>query len=89
MTHVAIIEYIAKNSYNNYIRFVTNRQRTTSSVDDMLQHLNSIEDRHTDVWLDMMYKIVMKMHLLLKKTHLSQPCDNHGTRIPRLSLSPE
>jgi len=40
-------------------RYVTNRQRNTSSVGDMLQHLKwrSLEDRHRDARLVMMYKI--------------------------------
>jgi hypothetical protein len=40
-------------------RYVTNRQRNTSSVGDMLQHLKwrSLEDRHRDACLVMMYKI--------------------------------
>jgi hypothetical protein len=40
-------------------RYVTNRQRNTSSVNDMLQHLkwHSLEDRCRDARLVMMYKI--------------------------------
>jgi hypothetical protein len=40
-------------------RYVTNRQRNTSSVSDMLQHLkwHSLEDRCRDARLVMMYKI--------------------------------
>jgi DNA topoisomerase VI subunit A len=40
-------------------RYVTNRQRNTSSVSDMLQHLEwcSLEDRRRDARLVMMYKI--------------------------------
>ena len=40
-------------------RYATNRQRNTSSVSDMLQHLkwHSLEDRCRDARLVMMYKI--------------------------------
>ena len=40
-------------------RFVTMRQRNTSSVDDMLQHLSwrSLEDRRKDARLVIIYKI--------------------------------
>ena len=39
--------------------YVANRQRNTSSVGDMLQHLEwrSLEDRRRDARLVMMYKI--------------------------------
>ena len=40
-------------------RYVTNRQRNTSSVGDMIQHLKwySLEDRRRDACLVMMYRI--------------------------------
>jgi hypothetical protein len=43
-------------------RFVNNKQRNTSSVDDMLQHLNwcSLEDRRKDAGLVIMYKIKVR-----------------------------
>jgi len=50
-------------------RFITNRQRNTSSVVDMLQHLNwcSLEDRRKDAWLVVMYKIA-KENVVITKT---------------------
>jgi hypothetical protein len=42
-------------------RFVTNKYRNTSSVGNMLQHLEwrSLQDRRKDSRLNMFYKIVM------------------------------
>ena len=56
-------------------RYVTNRQRSTSSVGDMLQHLKwrSLEDRRRDARLVMMYKISHGKVAVSKSDSLSPP----------------
>ena len=56
-------------------RYVTNRQRNTSSVGDMLQHLEwrSLEDRRRDARLVMMYKISHDKVAVSKSDRLSPP----------------
>ena len=59
------------------VRYVTNRQRNTSSVGDMLQHLKwcSLEDRRRvwDACLVMMYKISHDKVAVTKSDRLSPP----------------
>jgi hypothetical protein len=56
-------------------RYVTNRQRSTSSVGDMLQHLKwrSLEDRRRDARLVMMYTISQGKVAVSKSDSLSPP----------------
>ena len=56
-------------------RYVTNRQRNTSSVGDMLQHLKwrSLEDRRRDAHLVMMYRISHDKVAVSKSDRLSSP----------------
>ena len=56
-------------------RYLTNRQRNTSSVGDMLQHLEwrSLEDRRKDARLVMMYKISHDKVAVSKSDRLSPP----------------
>jgi hypothetical protein len=56
-------------------RYVTNRQRNTSSVGDMLQHLKwrSLEDRRRDARLVMLYKISHDKVAVSKSDRLSPP----------------
>ena len=56
-------------------RYVTNRQRNTSSVGDMLQHLEwrSLENRRRDARLVMMYKISHDKVAVSKRDRLSPP----------------
>jgi hypothetical protein len=56
-------------------RYLTNRQRNTSSVGDMLQHLEwrSLEDRRKDARLVMMYKISHDKAAVSKSDRLSPP----------------
>jgi hypothetical protein len=56
-------------------RYVTNRQRNTSSVGDMLQHLEwrILEDRRRDARLVMMYKISHDKVAFGKSERLSPP----------------
>ena len=55
-------------------RYVTNRQRNTSSVGDILQHLEwcSLEDRRRDACLVMMYKSPMTRWWSVKVTDRAQ-----------------
>ena len=57
------------------VRYVTNRQRNTSSVGNMLQHLkwHSLEDRRRDARLVMMYKISHCKMAVSKSDRLSPP----------------
>ena len=54
-------------------RYITNRKRYTSSVGDMLQHLkwHSLEDRHRDARLVMMFKISHDKVAVSKSDRLS------------------
>lgn len=56
-------------------RYVTNRHRNTSSVSDMLNHLNwrSLADRRTDARLIMLYKISNNLVGIQKIDRLIQP----------------
>ena len=56
-------------------RFVTMRQRNTSSVDDMLQRFSwrSLEDRRKDARLVIIYKIANENVDMTKKDRLKPP----------------
>ena len=56
-------------------RYIANRQRNTSSVGNMLQHLKwrSLEDRRRDARLVMMYKISHCKMAVSKSDRLSPP----------------
>ena len=60
-------------------RYVTNRQRNTSSVGDMLQHLewHSLEDRRRDAHFVMMYKISHDK-VAVSKSDLLSPLLRHS-----------
>ena len=71
-------------------RYVTGRQHNTSSVSDMLQHLNwrSLSDRRTDARLTMFYKIVNnkvaipKTDRLIPPLRLSRNMHAHSFQLP-------
>jgi len=56
-------------------RYVSNRKRNTSSVGDMLQHLEwrNLEDRRRDARLVMMYKISHDKVAVNKVTDFHHP----------------
>jgi hypothetical protein len=59
-------------------RFVTNKYRNTSSVGNMLQHLEwrSLQDCRTDSRLNMFYKIVNnKVEIKKTETHSTKKAD--------------
>jgi hypothetical protein len=64
-------------------RYVTNRQRNTSSVGDMLQHLKwrSPYDRRRDARLVMMYKISHDKVAVSKSDRLSGPPENYALSV--------
>jgi hypothetical protein len=55
--------------------FFTNRQRSTSSVDNMIQHWNwrSLNDRGKDARLVMMYKVPNENAAIPKHNRLNAP----------------
>ena len=61
-------------------RFSNNRERNTSSVCDILQHLNwcSFEDKHRNALLVMMYKIANENVVITKKDRLKPPLRQSG-----------
>ena len=62
-------------------RYITNWQRNTSSVGDMLQHLEwrILEDRRRDARLVMMYTISHDKVAVSKSDRLSPPWDTPET----------
>ena len=80
--------WILKTRKSMAARFTADRLRNTSSVGDILQHLNwwSLEERRKDAWLVLMYWITNKNMAITKKTDLSYPWDNHRTCFHHLSL---
>jgi hypothetical protein len=68
-------------------RFSNNRERNTSSVCDILQHLNwcSFEDRHRNALLVMMYKIANENVVITKKDRLKTTLETirqHALHVP-------
>ena len=71
-------------------RYVTGRQTNTSSVSDMIQHINwrSLSDRRTDARLTMFYKIVHnkvaipKTDRLIPPLRLSRNMHEHSFQLP-------
>ena len=61
--------------------FFINWQRNTSSVGDMLQHLNwrSLKGRGKDARLVMMYKVAKENVAITKHDSLIHHCEIHGT----------
>ena len=69
------------------VRFVTNRQRNTFSVGDMLQCFKwpSLQDGQKDTWLVMMYKIANK-NVLITNTNDLEPLLRKSRNMHSLSF---
>ena len=68
-------------------RYVTGRHSNTSSVSDMMHHLQwrTLADRRTDFRLAMFYKIVNDKEAIPKTDRLIPLSDSHATCIHFLS----